>query len=294
MRVLILGIDALEYKRVKEWNLQNLMQEEHGKTIVPVSEGFDEPATLVVWPSFIAGKEPLEMGFDVPILYRQPIKWFLGSVYFPLKFSFADDEVSIQDKMKTRSKMISRINLFLMKAGFGRYPERKDIKVPTLFDNEEINSIHINVPVYDEIFSAEGRDSARNGVIRAISDKEFRNEFEKRLRKEFEDGENKVFDLLKKDDWDLYMQYFYVLDGVQHVFFKNKIKVMDYYLRFNEFVGKVREQLPEDMMLLIVSDHGGENGLHTDHGFYSCNQELGLENPKISEFKDIIENRFMK
>ena len=224
MRVLILGIDALEYKRVKEWNLQNLMQEEHGKTIVPVSEGFDEPATLVVWPSFIAGKEPLEMGFDVPILYRQPIKWFLGSVYFPLKFSFADDEVSIQDKMKTRSKMISRINLFLMKAGFGRYPERKDIKVPTLFDNEEINSIHINVPVYDEIFSAEGRDSARNGVIRAISDKEFRNEFEKRLRKEFEDGENKVFDLLKKDDWDLYMQYFYVLDGVQHVFFKNKIK----------------------------------------------------------------------
>ena len=65
MRVLILGIDALEYKCVKEWDLQNLMQEEHGKTIVPISEGFDEPATLVVWPSFIAGKEPQEMGFAV-------------------------------------------------------------------------------------------------------------------------------------------------------------------------------------------------------------------------------------
>jgi predicted AlkP superfamily phosphohydrolase/phosphomutase len=128
-------------------------------------------------------------------------------------------------------------------------------------------------------------------VIRAISDKDFRKVFENKLRQEFEDGEKNVFELLKKDDWDLYMQYFYVLDGIQHVFYKNKLKVMDYYLRFNEFVGKVREKLPEDMMLLIVSDHGGENGLHTDYGFYSCNHDLGLKNPKISEFKDIIEKR---
>ena len=80
MRVLILGIDALEYNRVKEWDLKHLRQEEYGKSIVPISEGFDEPATLVVWPSFIAGKEPAEMGFDVPILYRQPLKWFLDCI----------------------------------------------------------------------------------------------------------------------------------------------------------------------------------------------------------------------
>lgn len=292
MRVLILGIDALEYNRVKEWNLQNLMQEDYGKSIVPISAGFDEPATLVVWPSFIAGKDPEKMGFEAPILYRQPLKWLLDNIYFPMNSLIYGKELSIKDKFDTKSKFVSKMNLILMKAGLGRYPERKDIKVRTLFDNNKLKTIHINIPVYDEVFTAEGRDSARNGVIRAISDKEFRKVFEKRLADEFQDGKKCVFDLLKNKDWDLYMHYFYVLDGIQHVFYKNKLKVMDYYLRFNEFVGKLREQIPEDMMLFIISDHGGENGLHTDYGFYSCNKKLGLKNPKISDFKDIIEKKF--
>jgi predicted AlkP superfamily phosphohydrolase/phosphomutase len=291
MRVLILGIDALEYKRVKEWNLEHLMQEDYGKSIVPISEGFDEPATLVVWPSFIAGKEPAEMGFETPILYRQPLKWALDCIYFPLKHKFGEEETSIQDKTTKKSKFVSTMNLILMKAGFGRYPERKDIKASTLFDNKRIKSIHVNIPVYDEVFTAEGRDSARNGVIRAISDKEFRKEFEKRLKDEFTEGKANVFELIKKDNWDLYMQYFYVLDGIQHIFYKNKLKLMDYYLRFNEFVGKLKSQLPENMMLLIISDHGGENGLHTDYGFFSCNKKLNLNNPKISDFKEIIEKK---
>ena len=47
MRVVILGIDALEYNRVEEWDLHHLKQQEYGKTIVPISEGFDEPAIRV-------------------------------------------------------------------------------------------------------------------------------------------------------------------------------------------------------------------------------------------------------
>ena len=60
-------------------------------------------------------------------------------------------------------------------------------------------------------------------------------------------------------------------------------------MRFNEFVGKLKEILPEDMIILIVSDHGQENGLHTNYGFYSCNKKLDLDNPNISDFKDVIE-----
>ena len=37
MKVLILGIDALEYNRVIEWDLKHLKLKEFGKTEVPIS-----------------------------------------------------------------------------------------------------------------------------------------------------------------------------------------------------------------------------------------------------------------
>ena len=48
------------------------------------------------------------------------------------------------------------------------------------------------------------------------------------------------------------------------------------------------------VMILIVSDHGQENGLHTNYGFYSCNKKLDLDNPNISDFKDVIEKMIYK
>ena len=63
MKVLILGIDALEYSLVEKWDLKHLKQKEYGKVIVPIYQGAGEPVTLVVWPCFITGKEPKDMGY---------------------------------------------------------------------------------------------------------------------------------------------------------------------------------------------------------------------------------------
>ncbi|MBN2478079.1 alkaline phosphatase family protein [Candidatus Micrarchaeota archaeon] len=51
--IVIVGIDGLEYDYVKEFNLPNLMQRNHGTT--DLSE-FEEPRTMVIWSSFMAGK----------------------------------------------------------------------------------------------------------------------------------------------------------------------------------------------------------------------------------------------
>jgi predicted AlkP superfamily phosphohydrolase/phosphomutase len=292
MRVLILGIDALEYNLVEEWDLKNLKQVEYGKTIVPVYKTVGEPVTLVVWPCFITGKEPEEMGFDSPILYRQPLKWAIENIYYPLTSgedsAEENEEKTIMYKKATREKLVSRLNYLSMRAGFGRYPTRKDIKASTMFDDEDIKSYHFHVPVYDETHTIEEHGDTRNNVIAALADKSKRKEFDQKLSQEFKDKSKQVFEILEDDAWDLSMHYFYVLDGVQHVFFKNKLKIMDYYLKFNNFVGKLKEQLPEDTILLIISDHGQENGLHTNYGFYSSNVKLGLDNPKITDFKEII------
>lgn len=51
--MIILAIDGLEYEYVKKFNCKHLMQEFHGKT--DISE-FTEPRTMVLWSSFITGK----------------------------------------------------------------------------------------------------------------------------------------------------------------------------------------------------------------------------------------------
>ncbi len=51
--MIILALDGLEYKYVKEFKCKNLMQKYCGKT--DISE-FSEPRTVVIWSSFLAGK----------------------------------------------------------------------------------------------------------------------------------------------------------------------------------------------------------------------------------------------
>lgn len=51
--IVILGLDGLEYEYVKDFDCKNLMQENFGKT--DISEFF-EPRTVVLWSSFLAGK----------------------------------------------------------------------------------------------------------------------------------------------------------------------------------------------------------------------------------------------
>lgn len=51
--ITILAIDALEYNLVEKFNCKNLKQKEYGKT--DISE-FTEPRTIVLWSSFLTGK----------------------------------------------------------------------------------------------------------------------------------------------------------------------------------------------------------------------------------------------
>ena len=122
------------------------------------------------------------------------------------------------------------------------------------------------------------------------NDKYYRKIYEKGCRKEFKERTEEVYSILDKD-WDVAMQYFFLLDGIQHVFFRNKIKMMDYYMMFNMFVEDLTKKLDDDVAVLIISDHGQKKGVHTEYGFYSCNKKLGLKNPNISDFKQIIEKK---
>jgi predicted AlkP superfamily phosphohydrolase/phosphomutase len=68
---------------------------------------------------------------------------------------------------------------------------------------------------------------------------------------------------LEQDDWDLFFGVFMTTDRVNHFLFKdyerdgpNKEAFMEFYRQLDEYIGKIREMLPDDVTLVVASDHG--------------------------------------
>jgi len=289
-KVIILGIDAVEYDLVEEWDLKNLKQKEYGKTILPLLPN-QEPATVIIWPCFITGKEPDEMGYSTVYVFAKPLKPFI-SILTPLtRKLFIDSEAEDRtQKKKGKQSMLNKIVTILKTHGLTHKPTKDDIKAETIFDNKKIKSVHLHIPVYDK----DDFPEYRKDIVNVISEKIHHPVIEMKQKKEFKKRTKEVFKILERDDWQLFMQYFYVLDGVQHIFYKSPKKIAEFYLMFDEFVKKVNKEIDDETLLLIVSDHGLKKGIHTTHGFYSVNKRLGLKNPKIIDFKWTIEDMLKK
>jgi len=285
-KILILGIDALEYNLVEEWDLKNLKQEEYGETILPLKREdgyfYSEPSTLIMWPSFITGSTPKKHGVDTIKIY--PFN-SLYKLYLTISSPSSEDHLTPIASQKTlKRKLADKISHVISQMKLSREPIGADIKSSTMFDIP--NSIHLHVPVYDD----DAFPSYKKKIVEAIENKAYMPIFEMECKKEFNQRTKEVFEWLeRKDEWNLFMQYFFVLDGVQHAFFNNVKKIAKFYIMFDEFVGKVREKIDDDTLLLIVSDHGQHKGIHTTHGFYSSNKPLGLKNPELIDFRWILE-----
>lgn len=288
-KVLILGIDGLEYDLVEEWDLENLMQKEYGKIELPIKKEdgylYPEPATVIIWPCFITGMPPKKMGIETVKIY--PFN-FLYKIYLRFLSPKEEKRKTIKDKSIYR-KIMDEISNFISLLHLSREPTRKDIKVPTMFETIP-NSIHKHIPVYDN-----DAFPNRGNVVKALENKTYRPIFEMLMMKEFRKRTVEVMKYVdNKEGWKLFMEYFSLLDSIQHVFYNNAKKIAKYYIMFNEFVGKVRQKIDDDTLLLIVSDHGQKKGVHTNYGFYSVNEPLEFKNPKLIDFRWIIEDLLKK
>ena len=89
--------------------------------------------------------------------------------------------------------------------------------------------------------------------------------------------------------YDLVMGYFGVGDVVGHVSFGVEAKRKLIYRDFDDLAKKTAEKADK---MLIISDHGmvavGRFGDHSRNGFWSLNYQTDIENPRITDFKDVI------
>ena len=70
-------------------------------------------------------------------------------------------------------------------------------------------------------------------------------------------------DYIERDDWDLFFSVFMTTDRVNHFLFKDyetdgtyKDQFLSFYESVDDYIGQLHETLPDDVTLIVASDHG--------------------------------------
>ncbi len=114
-------------------------------------------------------------------------------------------------------------------------------------------------------------------------------ELKNKTLKVFESKKQDTFKKLK-ENWKIFMTYFYVLDPIQHVFYYDEDFIKKMYEEIDSLVSEIKKKLGKKTLVLVIADHGQKNGRHTGYGFYSSNKKLKLNNPKITDFFTLVKN----
>lgn len=275
-RVCILALDGLEYDLVEEFNLETIKQREYGKIDVST---FKDLATPIIWASFITGQSPEKHGLDEIVAWRNPVVQKLRRLSIKLGL----------DRIKGKGKIFE-----LLGFKHGQFydiliEEFKNRKVKTFFDIIP-NSRAFSVPPYQEWISNETQRLMKE----AINNPKRVGAFEEHVWKVSERKRKKCLKIVRQHDWKLFMMHFIFTDLLGHFFVGNSARMFEVYSEAERFVDNVAKILPKKTLLIVVSDHGmkelgeGTFGDHSDHGFYSSNVKLGLVNPKITDFFDLV------
>lgn len=163
--------------------------------------------------------------------------------------------------------------------------ERSDIRAQTVFDEYD-NAYQCQVPVYDwrkaDVFHHLVKED--RPVSKSVE----------HIEDEFHRSKRKFWENFDSIDWGkhenvFYMHHFHYIDWLQHLYREDSDFESVMQKPWNEaaaFVREVKQKLPEDYELVLMSDHGlPERGIgHRPNAFLSYNQsDLFSVNPTLQE-----------
>ncbi len=228
-----------------------------------------------VWGSFITG---IVQDIDDWRVYARPIEWIRWNT--PLKHIRGSESVARTFGKRVLMPMLSFIRLQK------KYVKRRVLKGSTIFDLIP-RSVAVNVPTYnlDLEWLFGYTEKILEGEIDAY-------EAHVRTNTEF-----MIQETLKRihEDWTLFMTWIPIADQMGHVFINRTQKMRDTYNRLDMLAFNISSRLPEDCVLVIVSDHGmrassdGVTGYHTPFAFYSFSREVDFIPRRITDFYGLIQ-----
>lgn len=278
-KIIILGIDGLEYNLVKEWRLKNIMQKAYCK--MDLSD-YKVVVTPPIWGSMLTGKideEVMEIWIKQAQITGHGVnveqKWWakLGQ-YLPLSVAYWIEN-NILSHIIGGDPFETTANYVL---------DKKQPNIFEFFENPWTNGI----PSYGRKVITE---KSKKLLEDAIGGEQ--GPYRKLIMDQYKDDKNKLFSILKSNDYDLIFWYTTLIDNFGHMDIGKPIKMMKHYLEINELVGKVKDNFPKSI-IYILSDHGMDRmepkknawGIHSDHAFFSSN--TGEKIGKPTQFYDLV------
>ncbi|MBV0901119.1 alkaline phosphatase family protein [Haloarcula salina] len=289
MVLVVLGIDALDPELVDSTAHPNLTLDAH-RAIETIESEEGGPSTHELWPTIITGLTPPEHGItlDDGVAWENPL----------LRFGSAAADYLLPSGLQTR------LGAWLL-----NNTEQDAFRIPATYYEEEGLST-----VFD------GREAAPIGIPNYVVDPDSEDR-EHSLRRNLGDlferdleakGGHSSTDpalfyeqclemsmvriararrALRGGRYELVFAYTSGLDLIGHVAYEQPELQDLAYDELDEFVGEVRGDLGDDDELLLVSDHGLQDGVHTDEAMVAGTDEAMVDAiASVVDVRDAIES----
>lgn len=268
MVLVVLGIDALDPELVDEEEHSSLVLDSH-KSIETILSAEGEPSTHELWPTIITGLRPEDHGLllDDGVSWENPL----------LKLGSAVADFVLPATLQTRmgAWLLTNTDADAFRTPASYY-ENKGIS--TVFDGQESKAI--GIPNYVTDLDSEDREHQlrrnmgdlfeRTPDIKGGHNSSNPVEFYERCLEMSMIRIARVRRALRSGQYELVFGYTSGLDLIGHVSYERQELRERAYDEIDEFVGELRDDLGEDDVLLLVSDHGLQEGLHTDEAMVAA------------------------
>lgn len=261
MTLVIFGIDALDPDLVDSEKHPHLVLDAHSHMETIVSSA-GSPSTHELWPTIITGQRPEEHGLELDdgVSWENPL--------FAIGSSVADYILPANLQMRLGAWLLNRTteDAFRVPA---TYYEKNGLT--TLFDEYTTKTIGIPNYVTDpddedrehslrrEMGSLFERDPDAQGGHRSADPVRF---YELCMEMSMV-RITRTRRALRSRQFELVFGYTSGLDLIGHVAYDNPTLQRRAYDELDHFIGELRDDLSDNDELVLVSDHGLQNGVHT-------------------------------
>ena len=262
MVLVVLGIDALDPELVDPDTHPNLVLSSY-RSIETIESVEGEPSTHELWPTIITGRTPEEHGLMLEdgVAWENPI----------LSFGSRVAEYLLPDSVQTRlgAWLLNNTGADAFRVPASYYAENG---LSTVFDGRQAKPI--GVPNYVVDPDAEDRE---HNLRRNLGDLFERDPDAKGGHTSTDPGafyeqclEMSMIRIararrgVRGNEYELVFAYTSGLDLIGHITYDRPDLQGSAYDEIDEFVGELLGDLSEEDELLLVSDHGLQDGVHTD------------------------------
>lgn len=288
MTIVILGVDALDPDLVDRDRHPNLTLSNH-KSIETIVSSAGEPSTHELWPTIITGLTPDEHGIKLD----DGVAWENSAIRYASRFADFLLPDSIQSKIGAWLLDNTETDAFRMPATYYRRngistmfddTASRAIGVPNyVTDRDEYDHEHLLRLDMGELFE---RDQSAPGGHRSADPAEFYEQCMEMAMVRIA----RVRRALRSHDYELVFGYTSALDLIGHVSYDRPDLQRRAYDEADEFVAELASDLDATDELVLLSDHGLQDGLHTEQAMVAATDPGILERiDSVVDVRDAVE-----